>query len=107
MQNNDIESLGYLIGDSHASLRDDYEVSCDAVDQLVRIACASDGVLGARMIGGGFGGCVLALVMADKIDDAARHIKLQYTLPDGAPPWMHVARAAEPAGEIAPAESTG
>ncbi len=107
LKNNDVESLGHLISDSHASLRDDYEVSCGEVDRLVQIACASDGVLGARMIGGGFGGCVLALVVSDKIDDTARHIKLQYTLPDGAPPWTHVVAAADPAGEIAPAEANG
>ena len=101
LMNGDIEGLGQLILESHLSLRDDYEVSCAEVDRLVQIACTSDGVLGARMIGGGFGGCVLSLVESDKIDKAARQIRQKYTTPAGDEPWMHVVCAADPAGEFA------
>jgi galactokinase len=47
---------------SHASLRDDYEVSCDELDVLVEVAASAPGVYGARMTGGGFGGCTVNLV---------------------------------------------
>ncbi len=57
----DLIGFGRLMTESHHSLRDDYQVSCRELDQLVRIVTAVDGVLGARMTGGGFGGCVVAL----------------------------------------------
>ena len=53
--------LGSLINQSHASLRDDYEVSCPELDTIVSLAQAQKGVLGARLTGGGFGGCAIAL----------------------------------------------
>jgi galactokinase len=58
----DLPALGTLLSASHASLRDDYEVSTPDVDALVAIALATPGVLGARLTGGGFGGAVLVLV---------------------------------------------
>jgi galactokinase len=78
LQNGDLENLGKLISASHASLRDDYEVSCDEVEQLVEVADESTGVLGSRMVGAGFGGCVLSLVKADDIDEAARQVLQKY-----------------------------
>jgi galactokinase len=57
----DVEALGPLMAASHASLRDDFEVSVDEVDALVERLAATDGVHGARMTGGGFGGCVVAI----------------------------------------------
>ena len=57
----DVEALGRLLAASHASLRDDFAVSVPAVDALVDRLAATDGVHGARMTGGGFGGCVVAL----------------------------------------------
>jgi len=62
MIDGDLESLGRLMYQSHVSLRDLYEVSCPELDQLVDITMQSKGVLGSRMTGGGFGGCVVALV---------------------------------------------
>jgi galactokinase len=56
-----IRDLGPLLTDSHASMRDDYDITVDEVDQAVEVALAN-GAYGARMTGGGFGGCVLALV---------------------------------------------
>lgn len=49
--------------ESHKSLRDDFEVSCPEIDQLVVLALEVEGVLGSRMTGGGFGGCTVTLVM--------------------------------------------
>lgn len=59
-----LADFGALMFDSHASLRDDYEVSCPELDALVEIARGVQGVYGARMTGGGFGGCAIALVEA-------------------------------------------
>ena len=58
----DLEGAGRLMVESHASLRDDFEVSTDALDGLVERLLGIDGVLGARLTGAGFGGCVVALV---------------------------------------------
>ena len=62
MENNDLIALGRLLNESHASLRDDYEVSCRELDILVSEAQKMEGVYGARMTGAGFGGCAVALV---------------------------------------------
>jgi galactokinase len=64
IERGDLRVFGALMAASHASLRDDYEVSCDELDVMVDIVSPLDGVFGARMTGGGFGGCVVALVQA-------------------------------------------
>ena len=61
----DFQAFGKLMFASHASLRDDYAVSCPELDHLVEIARTVPGVYGARMTGGGFGGCAIALVRRD------------------------------------------
>jgi galactokinase len=76
----DIPSLGKLLLASHESLRMDYEVSCPEVDALVEIAHAVPGVAGARMIGGGFGGCTLTLVDAEHVDDLLGHLRVKYAV---------------------------
>ena len=96
----DIEQLGRLVAASHASLRDDYEVSCEEIDRLVNIADRAAGVAGSRMVGAGFGGCVLSIVQSGTIDDAVRHIGQQYTQTTGVAPWMHIVQAASPAREV-------
>jgi galactokinase len=67
--------LGALLTASHASMRDDFEVSAPSVDLLVEIATADPDVYGARMTGGGFGGCVIALAALDKADRIADAIR--------------------------------
>jgi len=64
----DLEEFGALMNASHQSLRDDFEVSCDELDCLVDIAQGTDGVLGSRMTGAGFGGCTVTLIHSDAID---------------------------------------
>jgi galactokinase len=63
----DLAGFGRLMNESHRSLRDDYEVSCPELDVLATLAWSIEGVFGARMIGGGFGGCTLNLVRADAV----------------------------------------
>ncbi len=74
----DLAEFGRLMSESHGSLRDDYEVSCRELDQLVRIICSVQGVRGARMTGGGFGGCVVALTLEAAVPDIERAIREQY-----------------------------
>jgi galactokinase len=69
----DIVTAGALMAQSHKSLRDDFAVTCAETDALAEIANATRGVFGARQMGGGFGGCVIALVDATHARDAAAH----------------------------------
>ncbi len=64
----DIESFGKLMNQSHISLRDDYDVSCEEIDILVDLAWKISGVLGSRITGGGFGGCTVSIVKDESID---------------------------------------
>lgn len=64
----DIESFGILMNQSHISLRDDYDVSCEEIDILVDLAWKIPGVLGSRITGGGFGGCTVSIVKDESID---------------------------------------
>ena len=78
MSNNDGVTLGNLMSASHQSLRDDYEVSGDALDRIVEIAQSTDGCMGARMTGGGFAGCAVALVDSDKAGDFCAMVAKSY-----------------------------
>lgn len=65
---NDITRFGELMNQSHISLRDDYEVSCEEIDILVDLAWNIPGVIGSRITGGGFGGCTVSIVKDEAID---------------------------------------
>ncbi|HEY1709953.1 MAG TPA: galactokinase [Rhizomicrobium sp.] len=97
----DLPALGALLNASHASLRDDMEVSVPQVDELAAIAQKTPGVFGARMMGGGFGGCVIALVAADKGEAARTTIVERYARVIGTMPDAFICRAVDGAGEIA------
>jgi galactokinase len=92
--------LGALLDQSHASLRDDYEVSCAEVDAVVELANASPAVCGSRMIGGGFGGCVLSVTAIADLGKACEDIRAGYIGAFGREPWMHIVRPAHPAQEF-------
>ena len=68
LKQNDLVTFGKLMNQSHISLRDDYEVSCDEIDVLVEEAWKIPGVLGSRITGGGFGGCTVSIVKNESID---------------------------------------
>jgi len=74
----DVARFGRLMYASHQSLRDDYEVSCRELDVMVDIASSIAGVYGARMTGGGFGGCAVVLADRDAADDVAAEIRRRY-----------------------------
>jgi len=81
----DLVALGDLVSCSHRSLRDDFEVSTAQVDALVRLLEARPGVHGARIIGGGFGGAVLAIADQDAAAEAARVACVAYVAETGQP----------------------
>jgi galactokinase len=74
----DLSAIGGLMADSHRSLRDDYQVSCMELDIMVEIAAGLSGVIGARMTGGGFGGCTVNLVDAQSAESVRRSVAEQY-----------------------------
>ena len=78
LKRNDVESFGKLMNESHISLRDDYEVSCPEIDVLVEIAWATEGVIGSRITGGGFGGCTVSIVKYDAVDELKKRVEKEY-----------------------------
>ena len=80
----DLATFGRLMSESHASLRDDFEVSCGALDELVETALAG-GASGARLTGAGFGGCVVALCHVDKTPALVEHLTTKFYEPRGVP----------------------
>lgn len=73
-----IELFGQLMNQSHISLRDDYEVSCEEIDILVDLAWNTPGVIGSRITGGGFGGCTVSIVKNNAIDTFIETIGTAY-----------------------------
>ncbi len=78
LENADAELCGQLLTESHWGLSEDYEVSCEETDFIVSRLEKIKGVMGARMIGGGFGGCVLVLAHQDAIEEAYRQVSAAY-----------------------------
>ncbi|CAG0903326.1 unnamed protein product [Darwinula stevensoni] len=74
----DYNQFGKLMVESHESLRDDYEVSCKELDELVNAAIEVDGVYGSRMTGGGFGGCTVTLLKRSSVEGVISHIQSKY-----------------------------
>jgi galactokinase len=92
LEADDLQAAGRIISESHASLRDDYEVSLPELDELAA-AAEECGALGARLLGGGFGGAVLALVEASRVAKVARVIRRTHR--SGHPPLVvHASRGA-------------
>ncbi len=86
LEKGDLEACGALMNASHVSMRDDYEISCKEIDILVDIAQAQPGVYGSRMTGGGFGGCTVSLVAADKVDAFIATVAAEYEAATGLKP---------------------
>src|SRR5262249_37291707 len=92
LERDDLVQFGKLMYASHESLRRDYEVSCRELDLLVDIAARRDGVFGARMTGGGFGGCTVNLVAPDSVDEFISTIGREYEKETGMRPRCYVCR---------------
>jgi galactokinase len=97
ISNSDWSRVGELMYASHASLREDYEVTCLELDSVVELAQslgARGGVIGCRMTGGGFGGCAVALVRAPSVEEIQRTLRQEYRSRTGIDPSMFVTHPA-------------
>ena len=97
----DLAGMGELMAASHASMRDDFEITVPLIDRLVEIVKGAIGERGGvRMTGGGFGGCVVALVPQDLVEAARAAVERDYRGPDGQQSTIYVCRAAAGAGAV-------
>ncbi|WP_090174602.1 galactokinase [Eubacterium oxidoreducens] len=97
----DLETFGKLMNESHVSMRDDYEVSCEEMDFLARLGWETPGVLGSRMTGGGFGGCTVSLVKEEAVEAFTQKVTGEYQKKFGIRPKVYVAEIGDGAREIA------
>ena len=100
LKKSDFSDFGRLMWQSHESLKNDYEVSCRELDLLVEIASETDGALGARMTGGGFGGSTVNLVGRENLENFQAKIVAEYRRETGIEPNILVSNAAEGAAEV-------
>jgi galactokinase len=100
LQRGDAEALGDLLDASHASLRDLYEVSSPELDDLVATAHSVDGMVGARLTGAGFGGCVVALVHEGAVEDLRQAVQSRYGAQTGLRGTLHAISAVDGAGVV-------
>lgn len=78
LEQNDLQKAGKMIFGSHDGLKNKYNVSCKELDQLVEIAASTEGILGARMMGGGFGGCTINIIHKDAIPRFRERVLREY-----------------------------
>jgi galactokinase len=96
----DLTLFGELMAESHLSLKNSYEVSCQELDLMVEIANRTSGVYGARMTGGGFGGCTVNLVRAETAADFARQVGDAYYCATGLRPNIYICDISEGVGPV-------
>lgn len=97
----DIARFGELMNQSHISLRDDYEVSCEEIDILVDLAWAIPGVVGSRITGGGFGGCTVSIVKNEAVDSFVNTIGPAYKEKVGHEAEFYIVDIGDGAGRLA------
>ena len=100
LSENDIALFGKLMDESHISLRDDYEVSCEEIDFLVDTAHSVKGVIGSRITGGGFGGCTVNIVKNEALDEFKEKIKKDYLEKYDKEPGIYQVSIGDGAGRI-------
>jgi galactokinase len=93
LKKGDVKSFGKLMGESHLSMRDLYEISCPEVDTMVEVAQDLPGFSGGRMTGGGFGGCTVNLVKSEEASAFAREIAVRYEKATGLKPDVWICSA--------------
>ncbi len=96
----ELEAFGQLMNESHISLRDDYEVSCDEIDILAEEAWKLPGVIGSRITGGGFGGCTVSIVKNDYVDNFIKELGRVYKERTGLVAEFYIADAADGARRL-------
>ncbi|HVF23821.1 MAG TPA: galactokinase [Pyrinomonadaceae bacterium] len=100
LQHHHLRPFGQLMAESHKSLRDDYEVSSKELDVMVELACRVDGVYGARMTGGGLGGCTINIVQVEHVERFKDMVARDYERFTGLKPEIYVCEASNGAEEI-------
>jgi galactokinase len=100
LEQNDLHRFGELMAQSHNSLRDDYEVSSRELDLMVELAHGVDGVYGARMTGGGFGGCTVNLVNVRDVEQFKQSVQKKYERITALKPEIYVCEPSDGAEEI-------
>jgi len=95
LQRGDLETVGALMKEGHLSLRDDYEVSAPELDLLVETAWTVPGCYGARLTGAGFGGCTIALVQAEAVEDLSSQLIARYVETFDREPAVYVVHPAD------------
>lgn len=95
LQQSNVAEFGRLMFESHRSLRDDYQVSCPELDLMVEAATPLPGLYGARMTGGGFGGCTINLVAAEHATSFRQKISRAYQGETGIAPQIYVCKASQ------------
>jgi galactokinase len=98
--NQDLPTLGRLMHEAHVSYSKDFEASCPEADIMVDLAQDLPGLIGARLTGGGFGGCTVNLVEKDKASDFAHVLKERYTQATGIVPDIHICHASDGAHRV-------
>jgi galactokinase len=98
LKRGDLAAFGKLMNASHASMRDWFEITTPDIDTLVEIQQNTPGCFGARMTGGGFGGCTVALVQDGAVPAVVEAIEAQYPARTGKTPQVYVCRATDGAG---------
>jgi galactokinase len=102
LQAGDLDAVGELMRASHASMRDDFEISTPEVDVMVDSALRADGTIGARLTGGGFGGCTVNLVRAEHAVSFAAGVRARYETATGRVPEIYTCVASDGAGRCDP-----
>ena len=95
LQSDRLDTFGGLMTDSHASLRDLYEVSSEPLDHLVNAALDTEGTLGSRLTGAGFGGCTVSLVNTGDLERWMQQVSERYTKNSGRQTEFFAFRAAD------------
>jgi len=95
----EVTALGRLLNEAHASARDDYEVSCPELECLVQAAREVDGVVGTRLTGAGWGGCIVAIARDDVVPEFKAHVSGRYQAEMGRSAAIFACRTAPGAGE--------
>ena len=107
LEHQDLDEFGRLMAESHQSLRDDYEVSCKELDLMVELARQIEGVYGARMTGGGFGGSTVNLVREEHVEEFRERVAREYEQVTKLKPEIYACVASEGAGEVLAADERG
>ena len=100
LRGNDLATFGRLMNDSHISLRDDYQVSCQELNVMVEAAWQVEGVYGSRLTGAGFGGCTVSLVAGEAVEPFRAHVAAEYQAATGIEPQIYVCAVEDGVSEV-------